>query len=132
MASTSDSADRPPRLADYSSLLASAPRAVGECTSCGRCLVRARMCVVAVGAADLCGLCGHISTVASAVATSPISAYDEEEAMALLAKVYALLLRQRDWARGGHRVSPYMAEVIGTTSAEEQVLPVLDVLRPSS
>ena len=89
------------------------------------------MCVVAVGAADLCGLCGHISTVASAVATSPISAYDEEEAMALLAKVYALLLRQRDWARGGHRVSPYMAEVIGTTSAEEQVLPVLDVLRPS-
>ena len=132
MASASESADRPPRLSDFSALGVSAPRAVGECTSCGRCLVRARMCVVAVGAADLCGLCGHIATVASAVATSPISAYDEEEAMALLAKVYALLQRQRDWARGGHRCGPYMAEVVGTTSAEEQVLPVLDVLRPSS
>ena len=53
------------------------------------------MSVVTIGAGDQCGLCGHLAAVASAVASSPISAADEEEAMALLMHVYALLHKPR-------------------------------------
>ena len=51
--------------------------------------------MVAIGAEEQCGLCGHLGAVQNAVATSPISASDEEEAMALLMEVYALLRKQR-------------------------------------
>ena len=64
-----------------------------QCVICGRCLCRARMCVVAIAADDQRGLCGHLGAVASAVPSSPISAADEEEAMALLMQVYVLLRR---------------------------------------
>jgi hypothetical protein len=130
MAAPSGSVDRPPRLADYSSLLASAPRAVGECNRCRRCLVHSRMYLVADGEGDMCNLCNHLAAVTNAVATSPISTDDEEEAMELLMKVYMLLRRQRDWARGGQRSAPYAAGEFGMTSAAEQPLPGPDVRGP--
>ena len=54
-----------------------------------------RMCVVAIGAEALCGLCGHIRGVQSAVGISAISASDEEKAMVLPARLHALLVTQR-------------------------------------
>ena len=71
------------------------PSLPAQCIICGRWLGRERMCVVAIGADDQCGLCGHLGAVASAVPTSPISATDEEEAMELLMQVYVLLRRAR-------------------------------------
>ena len=74
---------------------ASAPSPLQECCSCRRRLSADRMCVVVVGAEPLCGLCGHISSVQSAVDISAISASDEEKAMVLLARLHALLVTQR-------------------------------------
>ena len=130
MAAPSGSVDRLPRLADYSSLLASAPRAVGECNRCRRCLVHSRMYPVADGEGEMCKLCKHLDIVTSAVAASPITTDDEEDATKLLIKVYMLLRRQRDWSRGGQRSAPYAAGEFGMTSAAEPPLPGPDVRRP--
>jgi hypothetical protein len=116
--------DRPPRRSDYAHLLSVTPRALGVCTPCGRCLVRARMSIIAAGAKKQCRLCEHISAVANAVATSTISANDEEIAKRLLSRVHVLLLGQRDWARGGQRCGPYDAEGVGASSAAERVEPI--------
>ena len=98
MAAPSGSADRPPMQADYSSLLAAAPRAVGKCIRCRRCLVHSRMFPVAVGEGEMCKLCKHLDIVTSAVAASPITTDDEEDATKLLIKVYMLLRKRRDSA----------------------------------
>ena len=75
----------------------------------------------------------HFGAVQSAVATSPISATDEEEAMALLMEVYALLRRQRSWETGGGRCASSSAAVedgVGTTAAGDPTRPLVDVRRP--
>ena len=131
MAVPSGSANRSPRLADYSSLRASAPRAVGVCNRCRRCLVHSRMYLVAGGEGDMCKTCNHLAAVTNAMATSLMSTDDEEEALELLEKVYRLVRRQRDWARGGQRSAPYAAGEGSTTSVAEQPLPGPDVMGPS-
>ena len=118
----------PPRRADYTYLLSVSPGAVGVCVVCGRCLARARMSSATPGVNELCGLCRDIGRVANAVASSTLSADEEDAARLLLSRVCALLERRRDGSclrlcRGGQRSGPYEAADDSEASVAERVDP---------
>lgn len=64
-----------------------------QCHVCKRWLDRGRMCVVAVGDAETCGLCCAIGMIQGALVESRITRWDEEVAMERLAAVYRMLRR---------------------------------------
>ena len=67
------------------------PQLPHQCADCRRWLSRDRLCVVPVGAADLCGLCSAIAMVQGSIPSSTLSDSEEEAAIAALQVAYTLV-----------------------------------------
>ena len=67
------------------------PELPRQCSSCGRWVGRERLCVVAIGAEDVCGLCSAVTAVENAIATCTITADQEEQAIATWRVAYDLI-----------------------------------------
>ena len=77
--------------ADAARERAAVPELPRQCSSCARWVGRERLCVAAIGAEDVCGLCAAVTAVENAIATCTITADQEEQAVSVLRDAYDLI-----------------------------------------